>query len=101
MEKAEEYKGIKFIRISKLPAEEAEQIAPWSRSRRITILTEQGMWRDCIQFKDYKDWYENNFQPEASRNEPLVNERKNHPAQKRTSSEGRLMRYFYTFLEKN
>ena len=66
MVKAEIYKGIEFVRISKLPEDEALQIAEWSRKRKITILTEEEIWRDCLQYKHYKDWYETHYQPEPN-----------------------------------
>lgn len=81
MVKAEVYKGINFIRISKLPEDESNQIREWGRKKKITILAENEAWRDCIQYKDYKYWYENHFRPVPPLNIALRNESK--PAPKR------------------
>lgn len=99
MEKAEIYKGIEFVRISNLPSDEQEQIAVWSRGRKITILSEESLWRDCIQFRDYKEWYENHYQPnvKAHLQAETIKER---PAPKRNFTFG-FMRSLYALLEKN
>ena len=98
MVKAEEYKGIEFVRISKLPADEAEQISDWGKSRRITILTDEEKWRDCLQFADYKQWYEHHYRPSAAMNS--VHQERSQVPPKRNFSLG-IMRYFNGLLERN
>ncbi|MGK7391187.1 MAG: hypothetical protein ACNS60_12600 [Candidatus Cyclobacteriaceae bacterium M2_1C_046] len=73
MVKKEIYKGIEFVRLSKLPEEQAVQIKEWSRSKRITILTDAETWRDCIQYKDYQNWYENSYKPVPAKELSQVN----------------------------
>lgn len=80
MEKPNNYKGIKFVRLSLLPEDEAFQIKDWAESRKITILTESEMWRDCLEYRFYKEWYENHYSPNSngqdangqSKKEPLA-----------------------------
>jgi len=56
---AEYYKGIEFIRISKLPEEQRKQIVLALPSDNvIKILRENELLTDCIQFKHYEAWFD-------------------------------------------
>lgn len=93
MIKKEVYKGIEFVRMSKLPEEQAVQIKEWGRSRRITILTDAETWRDCIQYKDYKDWYENLYRPVSQIDISQVNEQQHSPKRSTQLSVSRIFQF--------
>jgi hypothetical protein len=51
------YKGIEFVRISKLPEEQSEHInASFPKEKIIKILHDEVVLRDCIQYHDYQEW---------------------------------------------
>ena len=53
------YKGIEFVRLSNLPAEQKENIKSWlPKDRLIKILKDEMVLSDCIQYSDYLRWYE-------------------------------------------
>lgn len=59
---AENYKGIEFIRISKLPEEQRKQIVQALPSDNIIkILRENELLMDCVQFKHYEAWLEQQY----------------------------------------
>ncbi len=54
---AEVYKGIEFVRISNLPADQRTQIrATIDTSKIIKILRGKELLSDCIQVNDYAVW---------------------------------------------
>ncbi|MEQ9591985.1 MAG: hypothetical protein RLN86_05270 [Cyclobacteriaceae bacterium] len=58
-EKAEHYKGIEFIRISKLPLAQRDQLAStMARENIIKILMDKELVVDCVQYKHYSTWYD-------------------------------------------
>ena len=62
MIEARVYRGIEFIRISELPEDQKSLIEEWAiEGTIIKILTDKTLLTDCIQFKDYKYWFENVF----------------------------------------
>jgi len=59
---AEIYKGIEFIRISKLPEEQRKQIVQVLPSDSIIkILKESELLTDCVQFKHYEAWFDQQY----------------------------------------
>lgn len=55
---AENYKGIEYVRISKLPeAQKAILAAALPSDHIIKILRENELLTDCVQFKHYEAWY--------------------------------------------
>jgi hypothetical protein len=61
---SENYKGIKFVRISSLPAEQKNII--WKsidHNSVIKILKEETLINDGLQYKHYVSWYEQIFKP--------------------------------------
>ena len=55
---AEIYKGIEFVRISQLNAEQQEKIkALIKRDKIIKILIGNTLADDCVQYHDYKAWF--------------------------------------------
>lgn len=54
---AENYKGIEFVRISNMPADERERIfKTLSREKIIKILRDKELLNDCVQVTDYQEW---------------------------------------------
>ncbi len=61
---SETYKGIKFIRISSLPAEQKDLI--WQSINHdfvIKILKDNTLINDCLQYAHYVTWFEGVFKP--------------------------------------
>jgi hypothetical protein len=55
---AEIYKGIEFVRISQLPAEQQEKLKHTiKRDKIIKILIDNILVNDCVQYPDYKAWF--------------------------------------------
>ena len=53
----EVYKGIEFVRISNLPAEERESLLKTiEREKIIKILRDKELLNDCVQVTDYQAW---------------------------------------------
>ncbi|MFZ1807417.1 MAG: hypothetical protein WAU36_09360 [Cyclobacteriaceae bacterium] len=70
---AENYKGIEFIRISKLPEEQRKQIVQALPSDNIIkILKESELLTDCVQFKHYEAWFDQNYKAEVSPSQATV-----------------------------
>ncbi len=70
---AENYKGIEFIRISRLPEDQRQKLEiNFSKSRIIKILKDSELIKDCIQFSDYSEWYSLNFKAEIAPSKPVL-----------------------------
>jgi len=59
--KSEFYKGIEFIRISNLPADQKIIFGSFNQDKVIKILKEDTLISDCIQYTDYLAWYNVHF----------------------------------------
>ncbi|HLZ16047.1 MAG TPA: hypothetical protein VKQ08_03370 [Cyclobacteriaceae bacterium] len=60
--RSENYKGIEYVRISSLPVSQRETIyKSLNHNLIITILREDGLVKDCLQYRHYITWYENVF----------------------------------------
>jgi len=56
------FKGITFIRISNLPRIQHQELLEWlSPTSIINIKVNGVILEDCLQYKDYEYWYENQF----------------------------------------
>jgi len=52
------YRGIEYVRLGELPEAERELIKNWLEGDSIIkIKTENELMVDCIQYKEYKQWY--------------------------------------------
>lgn len=52
------FKGIEFIELDDLPSEQAASFMEWaSRDAFIKILIKDKVVSNCIQYKEYKRWY--------------------------------------------
>jgi len=59
---AENFKGIKYVRISSLPADQKNHI--WKSINQdliIKILRDDALLNDCLQYEHYINWYEGIF----------------------------------------
>jgi hypothetical protein len=54
---AKVYKGIEFININELPANQKLLIQHNAELQRIKILLDGKIVNDCIQFREYEQWY--------------------------------------------
>ncbi len=58
----ENYKGIEYIQISSLPAEQQKSIYQSINHRSIiNILKEDALLNDCLQYQHYVSWHETIF----------------------------------------
>jgi hypothetical protein len=51
------YKGIEFISVSELPADQQLLLQHTQHPERIKILSEGKILSNCIQYNVYSDWY--------------------------------------------
>jgi cytochrome c peroxidase len=65
MTEREVYKGIEYVRVSKLPREQSVRInASFPKEKIFKILRDdEVIISDCIQYRDYQDWFKKSFQP--------------------------------------
>ena len=62
----ENYKGIEFVRISALPEDQKKVFwNSFDRHKIIKILRNEELLNDCIQYRDYQDWYKHIAQSET------------------------------------
>ncbi len=63
---AENYKGIEFVRLSRLPeVQKALIVKALPSDCIIKILRENELLTDCIQYKHYDAWYAKSFKTES------------------------------------
>ena len=55
------YKGIEFVSFQELPADQQLLLQHNTELERIQILIDGKVCRNCIQYKDYSDWYASVF----------------------------------------
>ncbi len=73
--KSEFYRGIEFIRITSLPADQKETFLKYlSQDKVIKILKDDTLISDCILYSDYLTWYQAQHQTSVANNDakPLV-----------------------------
>ena len=66
----ENYRGIEFVRISSLPADQKEMI--WhslNTQKVIKILRDNELLNDCIQYGVYLDWYRQMYSKRMQKDE--------------------------------
>lgn len=57
------FRGIAYIQLSQLPAEQRVKFASASKKFLIKILIDGKIISDCVQFKDYENWYDAEYKP--------------------------------------
>jgi hypothetical protein len=65
------YKGIEFVSFQELPAEQQLLLQHNTELERIQILIDGKVCRNCIQYKDYSDWYASVFLKSIPVQEPF------------------------------
>jgi len=62
------YKGIEYVQLSELPGDQQDLISHSSDNREmiIKIQVDGKILNDCIQFKDYLNWYKRQFNIKTS-----------------------------------
>jgi hypothetical protein len=55
------YKGIEFVSFQELPADQQLLLQHNTELERIQILIDGKVCRNCIQYKDYNNWYTSIF----------------------------------------
>lgn len=62
------YKGIEYVQLSELPSDQQHLIKHSSDNQEmiIKIQVEGKILNDCIQFKDYQNWYKRQFHIKTS-----------------------------------
>ena len=64
MVKPKIYKGIEYIQVSELPeAQRTILLETLNEDLLIKILANGVLYEDCIQYRDYRYWYENIYEP--------------------------------------
>jgi hypothetical protein len=58
---ATNYKGIEFVSFEELPADQQLLLQHNTQLERIKILMDGKVCKNCIQYKDYSDWYSSVF----------------------------------------
>ena len=67
MAEREIYKGIEFIRISKLSTDQRDKIiASFPKDKIIKILRDEVLLSDCIQYHEYQEWASEHYLPIVS-----------------------------------
>lgn len=73
--KAKYYRGIEFICVNELPENQQLLLQHANEPERIKILVEGKIVSNCIQYKDYSDWFTTVFKrsiPPAIASEPQI-----------------------------
>lgn len=74
--KAKFYKGIEFICVSELPADQQLLLQHVQEPERIKILMDGKILSNCIQYRDYCHWfntvYKSSVQPAAVEQAPVM-----------------------------
>lgn len=56
------YKGIQYVQVNALPPDQREKLLKTINPELlIKILVDGKLIRNCLQFKDYEDWFDNVF----------------------------------------
>jgi len=70
------YKGIEYVQLSELPSDQQHLISHSSDNRDmiIKIQVDGKILNDCIQFKDYQNWYKRQFNIKTLHGNSLTSE---------------------------
>lgn len=65
MVNSKQYKGIEYVLLNELPDEQKKVIQETlGKDHFIKILADGKILKDCVQYKDYRSWFEKVFQPQ-------------------------------------
>lgn len=63
--KPKHYRGIEYIQITDLPATQIKPFLEWIPSSEIIkIITENKLLTQCVQYRNYTEWFEKNYPAE-------------------------------------
>jgi len=72
---SENFKGIEFVRISSLPDEQKEKIwTSFHQDKIFKIVKDQSLMNDCILYRDYVSWLEQQHTPTSRPALPKANQ---------------------------
>ena len=75
MVQSKTYKGIEYIQLSSLPKEQYDSfIKSTSGELIIKIKVNEEILPDCVQYKDYANWFKRVYAPAASVKEKAVSQ---------------------------
>ena len=60
------YKGIEYVQLSDLPADQQQQITSALEHSFIKILIDKSIISNCIQYRDYECWFDAAYPGERS-----------------------------------
>ncbi len=68
MTEREVYKGIEYVRISKLPQEQSVRIQASIPEEKIfkILRDDEVVLEDCVQYRDYQEWFKKSYQPSVN-----------------------------------
>lgn len=62
MVRSKNYKGIEYVQLNELPVDQRERMKEtFNKELFIKILVEGKVLSDCIQYKNYRSWFESIF----------------------------------------
>lgn len=65
------YKGIEFVSVNSLPAEQQVLLQHAKEPRRIKILADGKILSNCIEYKNYTRWYSSVYQKSVVKTEDV------------------------------
>ena len=68
------YKGIEFVSVNSLPADQQLLLKHTKEPGRIKILADGKILSNCIEYKKYTKWYSNVYQQSVSETVPAIQE---------------------------
>lgn len=60
------YKGIEYVQLSDLPADQQQQVTLALEHTFIKLLIDKSIISNCIQYKDYENWFDKAYPEERS-----------------------------------
>ena len=63
------YKGIEFVSVNSLPADQQVLLEHAKEPKRIKILADGKILSNCIEYKNYSRWYSNVYQESVAKTE--------------------------------
>lgn len=75
------YKGIEYVQVSALPSDQREKLLQTiNQGLLIKILVDGKLVSNCLQFKDYEDWFEGVFRNQDKSLKSIKKQKGNGPA---------------------
>ena len=68
------YRGIEFVSVNSLPADQQLLLKHTQEPRRIKILADGKILSNCIEYEKYTKWYSNVYQQSVPKTEQAIQE---------------------------